>query len=366
MKIFVEREKLLESVSNLSRAVMAGGTVPVLQGILLSAENSCLTMMAYNTEMGMTKTLPIRCEKQGDVVINAKLLLEILRKQKGESVEIEVEENFLCHIRSLGAQFDLSGMKSTDFPEMPSVAVNKKLIINAQTLKDMVRQTAFAAASEETVRKVLSGIYFNLSAGVLKLVAIDGNRLAIRKTRVENSEDMSFIVSAKSVSEAIKIAGGEQEDIVLKIGKTHISFESDGYTVISRLIEGEYIDYMRSIPPQSTFELTLDTKELIDVIDRISLIINDSFKTPVRLTFENNLITFNSVSAIGRAKDEMAVNYKGDKFEIGFNSKYLLDAIKATEEENIVIRFNNDVSAVSILPTEGDDFLYLVMPMKIR
>lgn len=365
MKIEVDRNELLEAVTNLSRAVLNRAAIPVLEGILLSAEESKLTLMSYNLEIGMTKIISVRTIENGDIVLNAKIFLEILRKLRGNIVTLTVDEKMTCHITSEDTNFDIVGMASEDFPEMPGVADHKKITLSSEVLKKMVRTTAFAAAQNENTRPILTGIKFEIENGNLTLVAIDGNRLAVRHGVVKYGDNMSFIVSGRAISEAVKTIGEEEEDISIRVGVKHISFEVSGYFTISRLLEGEYIDYKRSIPASSSTTLNIETKVLIDIIDRISLIINDQIKTPVRMKFANNQIEFNTVSAIGRAKEVLNADYEGNDFEIGFNSRYLLEALKATEEDIITLEFNGGGSAAIIKPKENDSFLYLVMPMRL-
>ncbi len=365
MKIKIERAGLLEAVGNLSRAVLSRAAIPVLEGILLSAEEKKLTMMAYNLEIGMTKIMPVVCEKPGDIVLNARLFLEILRKLKGDIIELSVDEKLLCHIDCGAASFEIVGMASEDFPEMPSVAEHKLVTISSECLKSMVRQTAFAVASNENARPVLTGIKFEIEGGNIKLVAIDGSRLAIRKSVIGSGEDMSFIVSGRAIGEAVKTIGEEDETISIRVGRKHISFEVSGYIMISRLIEGDYIDYSRSIPVSESGVVRIDTREMCEVIERISLIISDQIKTPVRMNFQSDRIIFSSVSSVGRATDTMDVEFSGGPFEIGFNSRFLLDALRACECDEVIMKFNGPAAAAVISPVEGDDFLYLVMPMRL-
>ena len=365
MKITVDKNELLETVANLSRAVLNRAAIPVLEGILLSAENGILTMMAYNLEIGMTKKLNIKTEREGDIVLNARLFLEILRKLNGNSVTIEVDEKMTCHIKSGDTNFDIVGMESEDFPEMPSVAEHKKITVSSEVLKKMVRTTSFAAAQNENTRPVLTGIKFEIKNGNLTLVAIDGNRLAVRHGLIKYGDDMEFIVSGRAISEAVKTIGEEDEDISIRVGLKHISFEVAGYFTISRLLDGEYIDYKRSIPNTCQNKMNIETKIFMDIVDRVALIINDQIKTPIRMLFADGKIEFTSVSSIGRAKEILENDFSGPNFEIGFNSRYILEALKATETENIEVCFNGPSSAAVIKPVDNDEFLYLVMPMRL-
>lgn len=367
MKISVNREQLSEALSNLQRAVTPRSSLPILEGVLLSAEIGKLTLMAYNMEISMKKELPITCEKEGDIVISAKILFEIIRKVKGDMIDIEVDDRLVCHIRCGASSFDIMGMDAVDFPEMPNVAEKDSITISSELLKDMVRQTVFAASQIEGPRPVLTGINFEINGDEIKLVAIDGNRLAIRKAKIRNSGNLNFIVSGRAIGEAVKIIGEKDEDIIIRIGSRNISFDIDGYVMTSRLLDGKYIEYNRSIPETYSQEIKVRVSQIIEIIERISLvIISDQTKSPIRCSLEEDKITFTCSSAVGRATDFCPIELKGSEFEIGFNSRFLLDALKAAESEEVYIRFNGSAAAAVITPVEGDDFMYLVLPMILK
>lgn len=367
MKIIVNRNLLSEAVANLQRAVTPRSSLQILEGILLSAEKGNLTLMAYNMEISMKKELPVICEEEGDIVISAKILFEILRKVKGENITIEVDSRSVCHISSGASSFDIMGMKSEDFPEMPNVAEFETLTISSEQLKNIVRQTVFAASQIEGTRPVLTGINFEVNGNEIKAVALDGNRLAVRKEKINNESNMEFIVSARAISEAIKIIGEKDEDIIIRVGSRNISFDIDGYVMTSRLLEGKYIEYNRSIPTEFSQEIKVNVDEIIEILERISLVIvSDQTKSPVRCIFENNKVTFTCSSDIGRAQDTLDIELKGNDFTIGFNSKYLIEALKATESEQVYIRFNGSAAAAVITPVDGDEYIYLVLPMILK
>ena len=367
MKISVERELLVNALSNLQRAVTPRASLPILEGVLLSAEEGKLTLMAYNMEISMKKELPIVCSEQGDIVISARILFEIIRKVRGTTIQLQTDDHLVCHISCGAAVFDIMGMASEDFPEMPNVAEYKTVTLSSEDLKSMVRQTSFAAAQMEGTRPILTGLDFEIENGQLKVVAIDGNRLAIRKKAINSSEKISFVVSSRAISEAVKIIGEEEQSIVIKVGSRNISFEIDGYILTSRLLEGAYIDYSRSIPQSFAQEIKINVPQIIEIIERISLVIvNDQIKSPVRCALNEDCLTFSCTSSVGRATDCCDIELKGSEFEIGFNNRYLLDALKATEEDEVLVRFNGPNAAAVITPLEGVDYLYLVLPIILK
>lgn len=366
MKFSANREELLETVNHLSRIVLSKTTLPVLEGILLSAEQGKLTMISYNLEMGIKKEIYANTSEPGDIVINAKILGEILRRMNGITVEITADEKLMCNIKSGSASFDIMGMAATDFPEMPSVSNTQPFVLSGEILKNMVRRTIFAVAQTEGQRPILTGVKVSIKNGVLQFVAIDGYRLAIRNERINIDREADFIVSGKSIGEVIKLISNDEEDIYIYVSKNLISFEIGGYLFISRLLEGSFVDYSKTIPQAFKQRIFVNTKDLIDTIDRISPVINDAFSTPVRCIVNSENILFSCSSSIGRATENFPITLEGEEFEIGLNSRYLLEALKATEREKVKIEFNGATSGVLIKPYENDEFLYMIMPMRLK
>lgn len=366
MKFSVKREKLLETVSVLSRAVASKSAIPVLEGIFLKTEEGSISMMSYNLEIGLTKTIDASVEEFGEIVINARLLSDILRRMKGEEVIFTCDERMLCHIECGTAKFDIMGMAGADFPEMPVVSDGTKFVMTGEMLKRLVRQTAFAVSPIEGTRPILTGINVVIENGEISFVAIDGYRLAIRKEKMAGVDDVNFVVSAKSVNEVCRILDDETA-AEIKIGKRNISFTFNGYVFISRLLDGDFVDYKKTIPSSAAQECVLNVPVVSDVLERISLIISDNFSTPVRCIWNKDNAIFSCATSIGRATDNFAVDLIGDEFEIGLNSRYLLEALKAAETDEVRVKFNGASAAVIVSPKDGsDDFTYMIMPMRLK
>ena len=362
----VERQKLLEAVSKLQRAVGAKTSMPVLEGILISAEQGKITLVSYNLEIGMKKELYAKCDETGDIVINAKLLADILRRMNGLQVEISADNRLNCHIKCGEATFDIMGMAAEDFPEMPSVGNGKVISIDGSVLSDMVRGTFFATAQNEGAKPVLTGINVTIEDGIMQFVAIDGYRLAIRKQKVYISDSFSFLIYGKAILEAVKLIDEETENVEISVGERLISFNINGYDFISRLFEGEFVNYEKTIPETKTQRVVVNTRELIDTIERVSLLISESFSTPVRCYFNELNVVFSCATSMGRATETFNRRLEGPNFEIGLNSRYLLVALKAAETEQVQILFNGPNNGVLIEPLEGDDFKYMIMPMRLK
>ncbi len=362
----VERASLLEAVSKLGRVVGAKTSMPILEGILISAEQGKATLIAYNLEMGMRKEIYANCKSEGDIVINARLLADILRRLNGVQVEIECDEKLNCHIRCGEATFDIMGMAATDFPEIPSVADGNEISIESQIMSEMIKKTIFAAATNEGAKPILTGINFEVKDSFLQLVGIDGYRLAIRREKVKETRDIEFTVSNKAVAEVLKLIDEETEDVKIMVSNRLISFYINGYSFISRLIEGEFVNYRKTLPSANTQRVVVNTRDLINIIERVSLLISESFSTPIRCYFNELNVVFTCATSVGRATETFNINLEGEKFEIGLNSRYLLDALRAIETEEIQILFNGSNAGILILPPEGDSFQYMIMPMRLR
>ena len=361
----VERNKLCEIVSNLSRVVSSKTAVPVLEGILITASNGKIELASYNLETGLNKSLEADIKEEGQIVISAKFFNSILHSMNGDIVTVTVDDRMMCHIESGTAVFDIMGMAAVDFPEIPTVAQGKQINITAGILRDMVRQTIFAVAPTEGTRPILTGINFEIGGGYLKLIAIDGYRLAIRKEKVNIDEEMSFVVSGRAVAEAMKIVSDEDAEIGILVGRRHICFLVEGYTFISRLFDGEFIDYKKTVPDKFAQSMSVETRDIISAIDRISLIISDNFTTPVRCIVGEEETVFSCATSVGRATERMNIKLEGAPFEIGLNSKYLLEALRACEYEKVKISFNGGAAAVVITPESDDFFTYMIMPMRL-
>ncbi|MBR4073723.1 MAG: DNA polymerase III subunit beta, partial [Clostridia bacterium] len=317
MRFTAERALLLEAVSRLQRIVGTKTSMPVLEGILISAEQGKITLIAYNLEMGMKKEIYARTEEEGDIVINARLLGDILRRMNGIQVEIETDDKLMCHIKCEDSIFDIMGMAAIDFPEMPSVSEGKKLSVEGKVLNDMVKGTLFAVSQIEGTRPILTGVNVTVNEGVLQLVAIDGYRLAIRREKINFNDEVEFIISGKALGEVVKLISENSEDIEIAVADRLIMFNIEGYTFISRLLEGEFVNYKKTIPLEFRQNVSVKTNDFIDVIERVSLLISDSFSTPVRCIFNEDHIVLSSATAMGRATDTFLVTLEGDPFEIG-------------------------------------------------
>lgn len=262
------------------------------------------------------------------MVINARLFGEIIRKLPDDVVSISVDEKYMTHIACGMSEFDIMGIPAADYPELPSVDYQNSIYVPEATLKAMISQTLFAVSTNEA-RPIHTGSLFELENGQLTIVSVDGYRLALRREAIEKSEieNCSFVVPGTALSEVEKIASDGEELVKITLGSKHIMFTIGGTILISRRLEGEFLNYKNSIPKTSKYSIVAEKKDLIDAVDRVSLIISDKLKSPVRCVFEDGCLKVYTQTALGRASDECAVTGDGEGLEIGFNNKYILDAL---------------------------------------
>lgn len=366
MKISLSQKDLADAVLNIQRAVSTKSTVPALEGILLVAEEGKLYLSAYDMELGMKTELEASVEEPGKIVLSAKLFGDIVRKMPGETLMIDVDEKNTATIHSGASNFSIIGIPAEEFPEFPSISETVSFKLSQPLLKSMIRQTLFAVADNDS-KPVHTGTLFEISNNTLRLVSVDGYRLAIRTEPVICGEEMKFVVPGKTLSELLKLLKDEEEDLEIFVGRRHILFTIRNYMVISSLLEGEFLDYRAAIGGTTPTEVVVKTRDFIDSVERVSLLITDRLKSPVRVIFEDNEIRIFCSTAIGRATDRLACKMTGGRVEIGFNNRYLLDALRNSEGDEVRLLLNGEVlSPMKVLPAEGDSFLFLVLPVRLK
>lgn len=370
MKFMCETSSLSTACQNVQRAVSTKTSIPGAEGIYIKAVNNELTLTGYDLEIGITTNIYAKVEEEGSIVLNAKVFCEILRRIPNQTISIECDERNLAVIRSGEIKYEIMGISAEDYPELPTVQGGFNIEMDRKLLNDMVKQTIFAVAVTDQ-KVVYTGIKFEIGDGEIKLIAVDGFRMAIRTEKIDyHGEDITFIVPAKTMSEIMKLSLEENEDeesiISIGVGKRHIIFEVNGYSVISRLLEGEFLNYKATIPVSVATTVEVDTRSLIDSIERTSLIITDKTKSLISCVFDTDFIRTSSITAIGTASDKVSADIEGSRVEIGFNNRYLLDALRACSTDRVKIHLNGSVSPILILPVEGDSFTFLVLPVRLK
>ena len=364
MKFICNRNKLTEAVTNVQRAVSSKSTIPALEGILIKANNNSITLFGYDLEICITTTIDATVQEEGSSVIKAKLFSDIIRNLPEEIISVEVDDKNIVYINCGKANFKLVGMPAEDYPEVPVIRSTDTININGEILNSMIKQTIYAVADTD-VKPINKGTLFEIENRTFRMVSLDGYRLAVRTEKIDYDGEKNIVVPGKSLSEVSKLIDGETENIEINSSSRHIIFKIDSYSVISRLIEGQFINYKASIPETHITELKINTRKLIDTIDRLSLLLTDKMKSPIKCVIDNSTITASCNTPLGQAEDQIEVSMTGENVEIGFNNKFLLDALRYSETDEIIMELTGATKAVVIKPTEGDSFLFMLMPMRL-
>lgn len=365
MRIYCDRQALAEAVNNVQRAVASKSALPALEGILLRSSASSLFLAGYDMELGITTTIEAQVDEPGEIVLTAKLFSEILRRLPADEVLIESNDKNNTIIRCGNSEFTIIGFSSVDYPELPTINNGAAMTMQQNMLKSMIRQTLFAVAQTDT-RPVHTGVQFEIKDQVLRLVAVDGSRLAMRSEPIKSNEDLQFVVPGKTLNEVLKLLGDEEEPLYVTVGARHIIMEIGGYSVFSRLLDGEFLPYRKAIPINASTKIRVNTRAMIDAVDRASLVINDRLKSPLICRFKDDRISLSCITALGSANDTVEAKIDGRQEEMGFNSRFLLDALRNTESDEIVIELSGTQSPMKILPAEGESFLFLVLPVRLK
>ncbi len=365
MKFSCNRQKLNDTVLNIQRAVASKSTISALEGILIKAVNNCLILTGYDLEIGITTSIDAMIYEEGAIVLNARLFSDIIRRMPEENISIESDDKFVVYINSGRSDYKIIGIPAAEFPELPTVSAADSIIISGKTLKSMIQQTIYAV-SDKDIKPAHKGSLFEIENHTIKIISVDGYRLAIRKEDITYDGQKSFIVPGKSLTEVEKLTADDTENVEIHVGSRHIVFKIDNYSVITRLIEDEFMNYKAAIPANHTTELKVNTRKFISAIDRMSLLLNERMKSPIRCRIDNDTIKTSCHTALGQAYDEFETAVQGEDIEIGFDYKYMLDALKNTDTDEVRIQMNGPLSPIILLPNEGDSFVFLVLPVRLR
>ena len=365
MKIICNTSILAEAVMNVQKAVMTKTAMPILEGILFTADEKGVKLTGYDLEIGIETTIEADVIEEGSVIINAKTFCDIIRHIPYDKIIFETDEKLQCKIYCGDIEYYMTGISPKDYPELPVIINGKDIDISQKILKDMIKKTIFSVAVND-VRVIHKGIKFEIKPGEIRLVAIDSHRIAIRKEFIDyNGEELSFVVPAKTMGEIMKLIPDGDDFIKIGLGRRHILFEINGYTIISRLLEGEFMKYESIIPTNYNTVVRTKTKDMISSVERVALIITDRFKAPLKLEFREDELKISTATALGTANDKLEVSVDGNDIEIGIQSRYILDALRAGEEDEVLIGMVSPTNPVCIIPTTGESFLYLILPVRL-
>ena len=362
MRFKCMRTDLSSAVSNVSRAVSAKATIPALEGVLIKAYNNQLEISGYDLEIGIVTTVEASITEEGEIVVSARLFNEIIRKLPEEIVNIETDDRLVTYINSGSADYQIVGISSTEYPELPNVEEINGLTINAEILKNMIRQTVFAT-SDNMAKPIYTGSLFEIKNGLFKIEAVDGFRMAIREENVDSDITAKFVVPGKTQNEILKLITDNKKDITIVVGQRHIIFKIENYSIVSRLLEGNFLDY--KMPSSASTEFVINTRILASSVERMALLTNEKIQSPVRCTITADEIKLSCSTSVGRANDVIAASVRGNDVEIGFNNRYLLDALKNADTDEVKVMLNGSLQPMIIRPIDGQSFTFLVVPMRL-
>ncbi|MBQ8974274.1 MAG: DNA polymerase III subunit beta [Oscillospiraceae bacterium] len=368
MKFTCEKYVLQNALNTASRAAAQKSTVPALEGLLIEAVGSTVRISGYDMKIGITTSIPADIEQSGGIVLNSRLFCDIIRKMPDDIVSISADESYMTRIKCAMSDYEIMGTAAEDYPELPTVDSTSGINVPQGMLKSMIAQTNFAVSDNES-RPIHMGELFDIENGTLTVVAVDGYRLALRREELsdESAVPGSFVVPGTALSEVEKIAEDTQESLKITVGLKHIMFTVNETVLITRRLEGEFLNYKNSIPQTGKYHIKADKRKLIDAVERVSLIISDKLKSPVRCTFRDNVVSMLTNTTLGKASDEVEVEGDGENLEIGFNNKYLLDALKAAPADEVCLRLTSGVTPCVVLPTDDSrSFVYMILPVRLK
>lgn len=362
MKIIILKSDLCEAVANVQKAVATKAVIPALEGILItSLDNQTVSLQGYDQEIAIRTDISAKVIELGAIVINAKLLADMVKKLPSEEVTIESNEKEIVHIQSGTAEFDIVGMNAEDYPSLPDMEEKERIHIDGTILKDMISQTVYAV-SDNMQKPTYTGSLFQFKNKEFVIVAIDGYRMSVRKEAISEDYTTEFIVPKKAQQELLKLI---EDSVNVIIGQRYIRFDLGKYVVATRLIEGSFLDYNQTIPKEPTTTAIVNAQDVINAVDRMSLLSGDKVRSPIKATFTDK-IEFLCESAIGKATEAVNANIKGDNVTIGFNNRYMIEALKNIDSDQVEMKMSGGLSPVVITPLNNKDAISLIVPMRLK
>lgn len=365
MKFTCEQNKFLEVILTVQKAISGRTTMPIIEGILIEAQKDVLKFIGTDLELSIESFMEANILEEGSVVIPSRLLTEIVRKLPNAVMEISVLDNYNVKIICLNSIVTIQGFSSDEFPALPVVDEDQPIEINQLLLSDMVKDTIFAVAVDEA-RPILTGALLEVDGNNVNIVCLDGYRLAMRKGSIDAAhESNKVIIPGKSLSEVSKIIHDENQQVSITISNRHVLFDL-GYTrIISRVLEGEYINYKQIIPEDYKTRVKVDTGILSSSIERASLIAREGKNNLIKLTVQDQKVIITSNSEAGQVYEEVPILLEGKELEIAFNARYFMDILKVVDDQEICLDFTTNVSPCVIRPIKGNQFTYLLLPVRI-
>ena len=367
MRFTCEKSMLVQGLNIASRTVAQKSSLSVLEGILCKAGDG-LNLTGYNMETAISYQIDAEITEVGTCILPARLFGDIIRRLPEGPVTVVVDESFKVSIRSGYASFTISAESAEDYPELPDVDSGRAIHIPQNVLKEMISGTIFAV-SENQGRPVHTGVKFEVADDSVSAIAVDGFRLARRTWHAESpiGRTLSFVVPAQGLKEVEKILTDTEEDASFTLGPKHILYQIGGATLVCRLLEGDFLDWRKVVPTNCPIKLVANVADLASSIERVGLIVSEKYKSPVRCVFSNQVLLMRTNTTIGAAEDRCSIAGDGKELEIGFNVRYLADALRVIPDEEVVMELTNSLSPIVLTSADGKkDYSYMVLPVRIK
>lgn len=364
MKLICNQKILSQKISIVQKAINSRTTIELLKGILLSTENGTLKLTGSDAEIRIETFVQSEIEEDGKIVLDAKLFGDIVRKLPDSFVQIETDANNNVHIYCENSRFTIKGHSAEEYPAFSDVEESEMYAIPQELLKDMIKQTSFAISQDQT-KPVLMGELLEATEGKASLVAIDGYRLAVRSCSIDSfTKDIKVIIPGKTLVDINSLMAGEGSINVGFTDKNAVFMIGDT-KVVTRLLEGDFIDYNRLLPKEYNSRIKLKAKSLLNSIERASLLSQSERNNLIKLSIRDDVMVITSNTDRGNVYEEVALELEGEYLDIAFNSRYLMEGLRYIDSDEIYIEFTTNVNPCIVKPVDEIDYTYLLLPVRM-
>ncbi len=371
IKFTSNKNTLLSLITPAMAATSNKSTLPALEGLLFELKDNMLTVCGYDLEKGVTSSAPVFPREDGKVIVNAQKICAIIRNFPDCDIHFEADEKNIVNISGAMSEFSIHGLGAESFPSMPALGGDNSFSMSQSVLKEMINSTVFAVSMLDS-RPILTGELFKIEGKKLTIVALDNFRLAMREEYdaiFGNEKNFSFVVPGKCLTELAKLLSDTENLVKIEFTDKYIIFNINDTILFCRLMDGEYLDYTRALPKENKITVTVDPTVFLDSAVRASLLVDEKLRTSLRCKFEGNVLNISCSSQYGKVNDNIHIDKKGEDIEIGFNNRYLIDALRACKDETIVASLSTPLMSMVLTPSvkkESGTFLYLVLPCRLK
>lgn len=368
MKLTCQKSELYEVLPNVAKATSVKTPMEALAAIRLQASGNELSLTGYDLELGIRTQITANVEEEGVLLTDSRLFSELVRRMPEGVILIETDDRLKITISGGGTSCQLPGMHADEYPELPDIENQQGILIPQYLLKNMIEQTIYAVSLDET-KPIFTGELIEISDDALNIVALDNYRMALRTEPLPGMSPIKFVVPAKALREIQHLLSDDDKSdqpCAIRLDQHHAMFEIRNYVVYTRLLAGDFINYRRSIPENGKIEVFVNRRELIDSLERCGLLISEKNKTPVRFQLDAGTLMVNCQNAVGSVDDQLSCDMTGEKLIIGFNNRYLLEAVRAVQGDRVRLLMSASDRAVKIMEADGEGSIAVVMPVQVR